>query len=159
MSVNKNSIDVYKLPVIKVTYDASPSDKMKIIKDEQDAAEIFLPVFKDFMRHHEEVWVMYLNNGNKVIGVSQISKGGYSQTTMDARIIIQIALQCNASSIIMAHNHPSGNMKESNEDIECMKAIKIACGYLNINLLDNLILTDIGYNSLLYNKIGFFEKS
>ncbi|GAB6123537.1 JAB domain-containing protein [Dysgonomonas termitidis] len=156
MTINKNSTKAYKLPKIKVSYNADPSDKMKTIINMEDAAKTFLPVFNGFMRHHEEVWVMYLNHGLKIIGVSQISKGGYSGTVIDIRIIIQIALQCNASGIIMAHNHPSGNLKESSDDIESMNSLKTACGYLNINLVDNLILTDMGYNSMMLDKIKFW---
>ncbi|GAB6119589.1 JAB domain-containing protein [Dysgonomonas termitidis] len=158
MSDNKNSTKAYKLPEIKVSYNADPSDKMKTIIDTEDAAKTFLPVFNGFMRHHEEVWVMYLNHGLKVIGVSQISKGGYSGTVIDIRIIIQIALQCNSSRIIMAHNHPSGNLKESAEDIEAIKSLKTACNYLNIELIDSMILTDIGYNSIMLNSIHLFNR-
>jgi DNA repair protein RadC len=100
------------------------------------------------MQHHEEFYVMLLNRGNKVLGVSCISKGGIAGTVVDVKIILQTALKTNASSLIVSHNHPSGNLTASREDIKVTEKLKSACQLLDLSLLDHLIISDEGYLSL-----------
>ena len=137
-------IDYFKVSEIKVSY----TDKVKASERPQigaskDAAHIFKHIFKDCIQHHEEFYVMLLNRGNKVLGVSCISKGGISGTVVDVKIILQLALKANASSLIVSHNHPSGNLTASAADVK----LKNACQLIDLSLLDHLIVTDESYLS------------
>jgi len=141
-------IDYFHVSEIKVSY----SDKVKASERVQicaskDAANIFNSVFEDCMQHHEEFYAMFLNRGNKVLGISCISKGGIAGTMVDIKIILQTALKTHSTSIIISHNHPSGNLTASNADIQITEKLKNACSFLDISLLDHLIITEEGYLS------------
>jgi DNA repair protein RadC len=97
--------------------------------------------------NHEEFWILLLSRSNKVIAKELISKGGLSGTVADPKIIFSIALQHQASSIILAHNHPSGNLKPSQQDIDLTKKLYQAGKILDINVFDHLIITDDGFLS------------
>ncbi len=92
--------------------------------------------------NHEEFWILLLSRNNKVIGKELISKGGLSGTVADPKIIFNIALLHQASSIILAHNHPSGNLKPSQQDLDLTKKLRQAGKILEINVIDHLIITD-----------------
>lgn len=96
---------------------------------------------------HEEFWVIYLNRGNFIIDKKCMSKGGISGTVVDIRIILKQAIESLASSIILCHNHPSGNLKPSNEDILLTRKCKEAALLLDIKLLDHLIFHENKYFS------------
>jgi DNA repair protein RadC len=96
---------------------------------------------------HEEFWVLYLNNSNKVVSKSQLSKGGMTSTIVDVRMLFKTAFECNATNIILTHNHPSGKLLASEQDIHITKRIKLACQQLDIALLDHIIITENGYYS------------
>jgi DNA repair protein RadC len=96
---------------------------------------------------HEEFWLLLLSRSNKVIAKELISKGGLSGTIADPKIIFHIALQHQASSIVLAHNHPSNNLKPSQQDIDLTKKLYNAGKILDINVVDHLIITDDGYYS------------
>jgi DNA repair protein RadC len=114
--------------------------------------EIMHPIIGDLM--HEEFWVLYLNNSNKVVHKAQISKGGMAATIVDVRIVFKIALENNAMSIILVHNHPSGKLMASEPDIQITKKIKLAGQHLEVKVLDHIIITDKGYYS--FNDEGIF---
>ena len=96
---------------------------------------------------HEEFWIIYLNNSNKVITKTQISKGGITGTVADKRIIFKIAFENNAVAMILTHNHPSGKLKPSDADIEITKELKLAGKQLDVRVLDHIIVTENGYFS------------
>lgn len=96
---------------------------------------------------HEEFWVLYLNNSNKVIYKSQLSKGGITGTVVDVRLIFKTALEQNATSIILTHNHPSGKLLASDADKEITKKLKLAGEQLDVKVLDHIIITESGYYS------------
>ena len=96
---------------------------------------------------HEEFWILYLNNSNKVIKNAQLSKGGITGTLVDVRLVFKEALQLGAVGIILAHNHPSGTLKPSQADIQLTKKMKIAGDSLDIKVLDHLIVTEKAYFS------------
>ncbi len=96
---------------------------------------------------HEEFWVIFLNRGNFIIDKKCVSKGGISGTVVDIRIILKQAIESLASSIILCHNHPSGNLKPSNEDILLTKKCKEAALLMDIKLLDHLIFHENKYYS------------
>lgn len=95
----------------------------------------------------EEFWVLYLNQANLVIHKEKISKGGISQTAVDIRVILKIALEEMATGIILAHNHPSGNLRPSKSDYMITEKIKKAAEVLDLNVLDHLIVTQKSYFS------------
>ena len=96
---------------------------------------------------HEEFWVLFMSRSNSVIKTECISKGGISGTVVDIRLILKPAIECLASSIILAHNHPSGNLKASQEDINLTKKTKEAAKLMDISLQDHLIIGDQAYLS------------
>lgn len=95
----------------------------------------------DTIGYKETFKVLLLNNSNKIIGYSTISAGGLTSTIVDVRMILQTALVCNATSIILTHNHPSGNPRPSGHDDNLTKKIKSACELMDIRLLDHIIVT------------------
>lgn len=107
--------------------------------------EIMQPIIGELP--HEEFWVLYLNNSNKVLYKSQLSKGGITGTVVDVRLIFKTALEQNAISVILTHNHPSGKLQASDADKEITKKLKIAGDQLDIKILDHIIITETGYFS------------
>lgn len=98
---------------------------------------------------HEEFWVLYLNNSNKIIFKWQLSKGGITGTLVDVRLVFKTALEQNATSVILTHNHPSGKLKPSDADIAITKKMKDAGQLLDIVVLDHIIITENGYYSFV----------
>ncbi len=96
---------------------------------------------------HEEFWILYLNNANKVIKNVQLSKGGITGTIVDVRLVFKEAVQLGAVGIILAHNHPSGTLKPSHADIQLTKKLRTAGESLDIKVLDHLIVTEKAYFS------------
>ncbi|HEY2581829.1 MAG TPA: DNA repair protein RadC [Mucilaginibacter sp.] len=96
---------------------------------------------------HEEFWILLTGRSQKVLGKELISKGGLSEVLVDLKIIFSAALQHQAINIFLIHNHPSGNLKPSQQDIILTKRISDAGKILDINVLDHLIITDAGYFS------------
>lgn len=122
------------------------SELPKVITS-RDAENQFRALWSDKMQHVEEMYMMVLNRANRVLGYSLISKGGISGTVVDLKIIFQTALKSNASSIILAHNHPSANLKPSEADIRITRNVREAGKILEIPLLDHLIITSEGFYS------------
>ncbi len=95
----------------------------------------------------EQFKVLFLNRANKVLGIYEVSTGGITGTVADPRVIFAAALKANCSSIMISHNHPSGNLQPSRQDQELTHKIKLAGDLLEIKLLDHLIVTPEGYYS------------
>lgn len=119
--------------------------KIVMITSSMDSYHELLPIFSDL--EHEEFWILGLNRANHVIGKYQISKGGVSGTVADPKIIFKIALEHSAAYIILAHNHPSGNLKPSQEDIQLTKKLVAAGKALDLIVLDHLIVTNKSFFS------------
>ena len=119
------------------------------IRSSNDVYTIFNTLMADLQ--HEEFWILYLNRSNKVLSRHKLSQGGISGTITDVRLIIKKALELLASSIIICHNHPSGNLDPSDADTRITNKIKDAASYFDINLLDHVIVTDNGYYSYADN--------
>ncbi len=96
---------------------------------------------------HEEFWILYLNNSNKVIRKNQLSKGGITGTLVDVRLVLKNALEVGATGLILCHNHPSGTLKPSESDKNITQKLKIAAESLDIKILDHLIVTEKAYFS------------
>jgi DNA repair protein RadC len=95
----------------------------------------------------EEFWALFLNQSNKVIHIAQLTQGGINQSIVDVRVLFKTALDHFSTGIIIAHNHPSGNLKPSREDIDITQKIKEAGNFLSVQLLDHLIITQNSYFS------------
>ncbi|WP_299440295.1 DNA repair protein RadC [uncultured Aquimarina sp.] len=115
------------------------------ITSSKDVFDILSPLVGDL--EHEEFWVLYLNNSNKVLQKKQISIGGKTGTLVDPRIVYRYALEFGATSIILAHNHPSGSLMPSQSDKALTQKLKQAGVSLDIKLLDHLIITEKKYFS------------
>lgn len=132
---------------IKLSYSRKGNAEI-LITNSRDAVQVFRQHFDSGeIDYRESFFTLYLNQANKVLGIRKISESGISSTVVDVRIIMQAGLLCNASGIILAHNHPSGNLKPSAEDLKITKSIKSASELLNIKLLDHCILTSTTYLS------------
>ena len=118
---------------------------LKKISSSHDAYLLLSPIIGDLQ--NEEFWILLLNRANQVIRKERISVGGVSGTVVDAKIIFSRALACLASSIILAHNHPSGQTRPSEEDIRVTKKITEAGKSLDIRVLDHLIIGSEKYYS------------
>ncbi len=117
----------------------------------KDAYDLLRPLMADL--NEEEFRIILLNKANKVMAIELISTGGRTGTVVDSRVVFKAALLANATGIIVAHNHPSGNLSPSTEDINLTKKIKEAGNFLEIKLLDHLIITDNGYYSFADNGV------
>lgn len=124
--------------------EAEVKEKMKI-GSSKDVFEIFQPNMTDLP--FEEFWILLINRANKIIGKYQISQGGVAGTVADPKIIFNLALTNLASSVILCHNHPSGNINPSNEDTRLTNKISKGCDLLEIKLLDHIIIGDQKYYS------------
>jgi DNA repair protein RadC len=102
---------------------------------------------EDEICHRERMVVLLLNNSNQVIGYKVIGIGGITATVADIRIILQAAILANAVNIVLAHNHPSGNLKPSTQDLRLTEALKKSAELMDIRLLDHLIITEKWYYS------------
>ncbi|WP_278352871.1 JAB domain-containing protein [Chryseobacterium gleum] len=101
----------------------------------------------DTIEMFEEAKVMFLNNALKVIGIYSLSKGGISSSVVDIRLILSIALKSISTHIILIHNHPSASLAPSKADMDVTSKLKTACGFLEIKLLDHLIINKESYYS------------
>lgn len=132
---------------IRVSYSSGNTNKVKI-RHSKDSYELLKSCWNmNTIELQEEFKVLLLNRNHQVLGIYPLSKGGISGTVVDAKLVYSVALKCNASSIIVAHNHPSGNLNPSEADLRLTKKLKQAGNYLDITLLDHLIITKNGYYS------------
>ncbi len=132
---------------IKLSYSRKGNCERSIASS-RDAMEIFREHFDgDEMDYRESFFALYLNQANKVLGIKKISESGISSTLVDVRIVLQAALLCNASGIIVAHNHPSGNLNPSSSDVKMTAQIKEASKVMDMTLLDHVILTSDSHYS------------
>ncbi|MDO5978031.1 RadC family protein [Flavivirga spongiicola] len=115
------------------------------ITSSRSAFELMQPKIGELQ--HEEFWIIYLNNSNKVIQKNQLSKGGITGTLVDVRLVLKNALEVGATGLILAHNHPSGALKPSEADRQITNKLKKAAQSLDIKVLDHLIITEKAYFS------------
>ena len=114
----------------------------------EDAYKYLLPTYKEGTICYKEYFkVLFLNQAKQVLGYTLISEGGITETCADVRVILQAALLTNSVAIILAHNHPSGNLKPSRQDMDITKQVRDAAQFMRIKILDHIILTDAEYYS------------
>ncbi len=122
----------------------SPKESQQISSSEM-IYKIMAPKLKDLL--YEECWAIYLNKANKIIAKERVSIGGVASTVVDIRIIMKKAIEKLASAIILVHNHPSGNISPSLQDKEQTRKLKESCGFMDITLLDHIIIAANKYFS------------
>lgn len=125
--------------------DQEPPESLVHVKSSNGAYQVLKPRLTDL--YHEEFHTIFLSRSNRVLCTELISKGGFSSTVVDSKIIFKKALDVKASSIILAHNHPSGNLKPSEQDEALTKRIVAAGKLLEIQVLDHIIVGDLGFLS------------
>ena len=137
----------YTVGEVELTYKSTSRSRNKIYSSE-DAYKILLPTYKEGTICYKEYFkVLLLSQSNQVLGYTLISEGGLTETCADVRVILQAALLTNSVALVLAHNHPSGNLKPSRQDMEITKQVKEAAKLMRISVIDHLILTDAGYYS------------
>jgi len=145
MPVNQN------LPQIKVSF--VPSEPVKDrnkINCSRDAVDILRQIWdKETIHLYEEFYALFLDRKNGIIGYRIMNRGSNCGTVVNVQLIFSIALQCNSSSIIICHNHPSGNTKPSTQDDNITRKIEKAAKFFELKLLDHIILTSQGYLSYM----------
>ncbi len=119
--------------------------KQEKITSSRDVYDIMQPVLGELS--HEEFWVIYLNNSNKVLQKQQLSKGGITGTLVDVRLVLKQALEVGATALVLCHNHPSGTLKASEADKKITQKLKTAGLTLDIKVLDHIIITEKAYFS------------
>ncbi|MBK7881839.1 MAG: JAB domain-containing protein [Saprospiraceae bacterium] len=151
----KKSIDhiesnpLWQVAEVKVSYsNKSKVVELPIIKSSKDSEAILRENWGNNMELLEEFNVLFLNRANRVKGIFRLSKGGTCGTVVDFKILFSVALKAITSSLILAHNHPSGSLQPSDNDIALTKKAKEAGKLIDINILDHLILVpNSGYYS------------
>jgi len=119
--------------------------KQEKITSSRDVFDIMQPILGELA--HEEFWILYLNNSNKVLYRQQLSKGGITGTLVDVRLVLKQALEVGAVTLILCHNHPSGTLQPSSADKNITKKLSNAASSLDIKILDHLIVTEKAYFS------------
>ena len=119
------------------------------ITSSETVFELMQPILGELP--HEEFWIIYLNNSNKVIHKNQLSKGGITGTLVDVRLVMKKAIEIGAVGIILVHNHPSGTLKPSTADKQLTSKLKTAGESLDIKVLDHIIVTEASYFSFADN--------
>jgi DNA repair protein RadC len=118
------------------------------IGSSKDAADFIRQFYTDDIEIFESSFLLLMNRARKTIGYAKISQGGITGTVVDLRLVAKYAVESLATQVIMAHNHPSGNLKASPQDIDITKKAKLGLGLLDIIVDDHIILTKDGYTSL-----------
>ena len=126
---------------------AEKVEKRPVIQNSMDVVNLMQN--KIAYLDHEELWVIYLNNSNKILDVVQINKGGISSTEVDVRIVLEKAVVMKSTQIILCHNHPSGSVRPSKADIQLTEKTRKAANILDVTLVDHIIIHKGKYYSFV----------
>lgn len=149
MEKENSKPDWYYVAELELVYKSKvkPSQRPQV-SSSRDIYRLLIGLWNpDKIEMLEEFKVLFLNRANKVLGVMDIARGGITGCVADPRIILAAAVKANAVNIVMAHNHPSGSIKPSRADEQLTQKIKEAARWMDINVLDHLIITDGDYYS------------
>lgn len=138
---------MYNIPQVQLSYfsDLKATITPERITSSSQAYKYFLDIYEPGKLAHIEVFYMLLlNRNNKILGVHKVSEGGVAGTVVDPKIIFQSALLANASGIILCHNHPSGNLSPSSQDLDITRKIKEGGKILDISVNDHIIISPEG---------------
>ena len=137
-----------KLPLASLKFKPTKIKRF-IVHNSDEAGGYIRQMFdKDTIEYNESFVALYLNRANETIAWSKISSGGISSCVVDVKIVLMNAILSGASAIILAHNHPSGTLRASAEDISITGKVREACKLLDMSLLDHFIITKNGYVSM-----------
>lgn len=142
----------YKYQLQKVN---EPAIEQIKVKNSKDVYEYVKNVYQNLTDYQEHFTLLFLNRNNKIIGHEVVSSGGLHSTIVDKRIITKLTLDVLACNVILVHNHPSGNLKESESDVNLTKGIKQCLALFDIQVLDHLILGEDDYMSFMDESISF----
>lgn len=131
--IYKSTVKSSERPVVK-----SSADSHSIVRNFYDENTIEL---------QEQFWILYLNNSHRALGIYKASSGGITGTVADTRLILATALKLSACALVLSHCHPSGNLKPSQADLKLTNKIKQAAAFIDMTVLDHLIITSEGYLS------------
>ena len=137
---------------VSYSHKSKPSE-LPQISCSKDVYELVYPLWKTDIDYRESFNVLLLSRANKVLGFSNLFTGGLAGVVVDPKLIFQLALKCNAASIIVMHNHPSANLQPSNEDIALTKKLKEIGKLLDLPVLDHIITTSESFYSMADNGI------
>lgn len=145
--------DINALVKVKISYSINvPCASLPKVECSRDAYDIFESQWSQNRGYKEEFYCMFLNRSNRVLGIHKLSSGGSSSCVVDVKLMVQLAINTHSQGVIVAHNHPSGNLKSSISDQKLTTKLRLALGYFDISLLDHLILDDgFGYLSMADN--------
>ena len=139
----------YKVGEVAMTYKSSTPKQYKVTTAD-DAYRLMLNSYDEGqLEYRESFKVVLLNNNCDVLGYATISEGGLTETTVDVRMILQVALLTNATAMILVHNHPSGNLTPSRQDRELTKHVVDASRLMNIRVIDHIIISTSNYRDVL----------
>lgn len=147
------SLQLAQVNEVKIIYRTKASAPRPLIRNAADAFQVLQPFFDECMDTHEEFWVILLDRANRAKSVYKVSQGGVTGTTCDPRLVFACALKCLASNIILAHNHPSGQLRPSEEDIRLTRKLVEGARFLDLTIFDHLILSREGYYSFADNTL------
>ena len=149
MEIQERKIDLFEVAEIKLSYSAKvKSSQRPRVASSRQVYEVFAQTWDhDRIEFVEDFKVMLLSRANRVLGIVTISSGGTAGTVVDVKLVYAAAIKSNSSSVIIAHNHPSGNMRPSEQDKRLTQRIKQAGSILDIPVLDHVIMTADGYYS------------
>lgn len=125
------------------------SREIQQFRSSADVLKYMTPIIQDL--NHEESWALLLNNNARLLHLSHLSKGGLAETTVDVRMLLKEALLHDATSFILVHNHPSGNIRPSRHDEELTLRVNRAAQALNLRMIDHVIVTEGDYYSFSEN--------
>lgn len=141
--INKNVVHE-----VEIVYLRPASELKQFAKCADDSYHFLLQLYdKNKLDYKEFFYVLLLNKQNQIIGVSNIGKGSVDSCAVNIKEIFQLAIKTNATGIIVSHNHPSGSLKPSSEDLKLTKKIKDGCALFDTVLLDHVIITSEGFYS------------
>lgn len=149
METSERKIDLYEVAEINLSYSAKiKSSQRPKVDCSRQVYEVFAKAWdQDRIEFVEDFKVMLLSRANRVLGIVTISSGGTAGTVVDIKLVYAAAIKSNSSSVIIAHNHPSGNLRPSEQDKRLTQRIKQAGNLLDIPVLDHVIMTTEGYYS------------
>lgn len=129
----------------------TPNEKRMQLSSSQAVYEVLNPLFMNLA--NEEFWVVYLNTANRVLAKKRLSSGGITQNVVDVRLAFKWALEVGATALILAHNHPSGNLEPSGADRKITQQFQQAAAHFELRVLDHLIFSEKGYFSFADEKL------
>lgn len=141
-------VNTNRPPKVRIVYSKNqkPSERIKVTSS-KDVYHWFRSLWSSQLQTREEMLVLLLNRNNQILGYHTLSSGGITGTVADIRLLYSVALNALATSVIIAHNHPSGNLNPSEADRVLTRKVKEAGKIMDITLLDHLIITKDGYFS------------